>query len=235
MIKLFCLPFAGGSKYSYRGYETDAPADIEVIPIELPGRGQRIREPLMTDLEALVDDLYDKLAPQLDLGPYAIYGHSMGAFLTHLLTKKILANNHEKPLHLFLTGCRGPSVDDPDKGKHLLPKDKFVDKLIEYGGSPDEILQDRQLFDFFEPILRADFEAIESYKHDSSEPHNIPMTVMIGDQEVTTADDARAWQKESTIPINFIEFPGKHFFIFDHQKEIMEIITSTLTLIQITS
>lgn len=236
MIKLFCLPFAGGSKYSYKGYESKAPAEIEVIPLELPGRGKRIREPLMTNLDALVEDLYGFLRPQLNDEPYAIYGHSMGAFLTHLLTKKILADDGVKnPLHLFLTGCRGPSIKDSEPGKHLLPKEQFIQKLIEYGGSPDEILQDKQLINFFEPIIRADFQAIESHLYVSSTPHDIPMTVMIGNQEVTTAEDAKAWQMESSIPINFIQFEGKHFFIFDHVDEIVKIMTTTLTSTQLIS
>ena len=230
MIKLFCLPFAGGSKYSYKGYQAIAPAEIEVIPLELPGRGKRIREPLVTDLEVLVEDLYADLYPQLNDGPYAIYGHSMGALLTHLLTKKILVDDDiRNPLHLFLTGCRGPSVADSEPGKHLLPKDQFIQKLIDYGGSPDEILQDKQLINFFEPIIRADFQAIESHQYVPSEPHEVPMTVMIGNQEVTTSEMAKAWQKESSIPINFFEFEGKHFFIFDHENEIMKIMTTTLT------
>src|SRR5687768_2395386 len=104
IINVYCLPFAGGNRYSYQGYVKVAPPFLNIIPIELPGRGSRIKENLVPDLDLMVDDVYAQIKGDLDQ-PYAIYGHSMGGLLTYLLTKKIRENGHPAPLHLFLTGC----------------------------------------------------------------------------------------------------------------------------------
>ncbi len=46
-IKLFCLPFAGGNRYSYREFTAKAPSFLKVIPLEYPGRGNRVHEELV--------------------------------------------------------------------------------------------------------------------------------------------------------------------------------------------
>ncbi len=79
-MNMICLPFAGGNVYSYQGYEKLAPASLNVIPLELPGRGARIREKLLKNLDEMVDDVFKQAKPYLNQKPYMIYGHSMGTF-----------------------------------------------------------------------------------------------------------------------------------------------------------
>src|SRR4051794_37934122 len=102
-INLFCLPFAGGSRYSYISFANCAPENICVIPIELPGRGSRFRETLLTNMDSVVTDIFQQIKDRLD-EPYGIYGHSMGTLSGYLLTKKIIQKNLNKPIHLFFTG-----------------------------------------------------------------------------------------------------------------------------------
>lgn len=40
--KLFCFPFAGGSSIVFRKWQEKFPKEIEVIAVELPGRGRRL-------------------------------------------------------------------------------------------------------------------------------------------------------------------------------------------------
>lgn len=226
-INLFCLPFAGGTKYSYKGYEKIVPDFIKVVPIELPGRATRMQEKAFTSMHDMVDDIFIQIKDKLH-HPYAIYGHSMGGWLTYLLTKKIVATGLTPPLGLFVTGCGGPSIEISEPARYLLPKDKFIDKLRELGGSPDEILENAELMEFLEPILRADFQAVDTYKYEESEPFEVPITVVIGLQERATYEEAMAWQKETTMPIVVQQFPGKHFFIYDFEEEIMKLIIKNL-------
>lgn len=231
-INLFCLPFAGGSRHSYRGYVKKAPGHIRVIPLELPGRGSRYNERLLTNTAEMVEDLYSTIQPQLQ-APYAIYGHSMGTLLGYLLTKKIIQEGAPQPMHLIFTGCGGPSVRYDGPPRHTLPRDEFIEKLRKLGGSPDEILADEGLIGFFEPIIRADFQAIETYEYTVSHPFDIPITVAYGMDEVTDYEKACAWKMETTAETNIITFPGKHFFIFEHEEQIMELIADKLTLLNI--
>jgi surfactin synthase thioesterase subunit len=204
-----------------------APGFIKVMPVDLPGRATRIRESLLTDLHAMADDIYGQLSGQLN-EPYCLYGHSMGGWLTSLLTRKILAAGAPPPLRLFVTGCAGPSVANDEPPHHLLPKEAFIARLDELGGCPPSILEDPVLMDFFEPILRADFQAVEKYQYQEAPPFAVPVTVLVGLHEETTYAEAQAWQKETTLPVTVRQFPGKHFFIYEHEAEIMQLISTQL-------
>lgn len=224
--KIFCVPFAGGSSYSYNGFKKLA-TSVEIIPIELPGRGRRIFEPLNTDIRSLAEDVFNQVRPALD-APYAIYGHSMGSVVTYLVARRIVNENLPQPLHLFVTGRGGPSVPDHEPDHHQLPRDELMAKVHEMGGSPEEFLQNEDIIDHFEPIIRADFQAVETYQHIAEKPMDIPITCMIGDEEETTYEQALAWNAETTSSLEINKFPGKHFFIFDHDKEIISIIEKTV-------
>ena len=141
-INLFCLHFAGGNKYSYRQYVDKAPSFLNLISLESPGRGARMREPLFADIHSLVNDMYKHICNMVDDVPYAIYGHSMGGLVAYLLTVKLKKNHHQPPLQLFITGTSGPSsTSRTEKKRHLLEKVAFLQEVKDLGGMPDEILE----------------------------------------------------------------------------------------------
>lgn len=228
-INLYCLPFAGGSKYSYRGYSKYAPSYLNIVPIEIPGRGSRVNERLLTNLDTIANDVFSQIKNKLD-EPYAIYGHSMGTLIAYALTKRIIKENLKQPLYLFLTGCTGPSLRYRDLVDHLLPKQEFFREIKKLGGSPDAVLNDPILMDFFEPILRADFEAVATYNYERSEPFSIPISVIIGAEENASFEEAMAWQQETTLPIEVKTLPGNHFFIFDHEATIIQSVAEKLSI-----
>lgn len=226
-VNIFCLPFAGGSSYSYMAFQKHTSNFIEVIPIDLPGRGKRFGEPLLTDIHAMVKDIFYQVKGLVDR-PYAIYGHSMGACLGYLLTKRLIREEAAMPLHLFLSGREGPSVEGREKGRHLLPRNEFFEVLHEYEGMNAEVLKNRELMELFEPVLRADFEALDTYEYEETSPFDIPVTVMIGQDEKVSFEEALQWQKETTLEISVNKFPGGHFFIYHHLPEIGDIISQKL-------
>jgi surfactin synthase thioesterase subunit len=227
VINLICLPFAGGNKYSYQVFLKHVPSFIKLVPVELPGRSSRFNEPLLTKMDKIVDDVYMQVGPLLDK-PYAIFGHSMGTLLGYLLVKKIIREGRKQPIHLFFTGGIGPSVRERESPRYLMTKKEFFEKVKELGGLQDEILQDESLLDFIEPILRSDMQAIETYEYKESQPFDIPITVMIGVDEKATREEAEAWKIETTSPVEVIQMPGNHFFIFQFDREIIKVIASKL-------
>jgi surfactin synthase thioesterase subunit len=228
-INLFCLHFAGGNKYSYRQYIERAPSFLNIVALESPGRGARMKEPLISDIHALVNDLYKQICDKVDEAPYAIYGHSMGGLVAYLLAVKLKEDNHNLPLHLFITGTTGPSAPSRiERKRHLLDHKDFIQEIKELGGMPDEILQNEELLHYFEPILRSDFMVSENYVYEDYAPLNIPFTVITGTEEDMEGEDIYLWQKESTCAIDFKKLPGNHFFIYKYVQEIVDIIAKKL-------
>jgi surfactin synthase thioesterase subunit len=229
-INIICLPFAGGNKYSYRAYSGAYNSSLNFVTLEYPGRGARIKEALIVNIEDLVDDLYSQCFALVSEGNYALYGHSMGGLISYLLTKKILANKMSAPKHLFITGTVGPSAPVRlEKRRSLLGKKEFLQEIKDFGGMPDEILKNEELLDFFEPILRADFTVSESYRHIVTPPLNVPITVITGNEENMAIDDINTWDTESTEPVDFGVLSGGHFFIYEHVERIINIINRKLS------
>lgn len=226
---VFFLPYAGGNKYSYREYEEKAPPFLHLIPLEYPGRGERVNEPLLTTFDAIVNDLYHQIKSRITHEPYAIYGHSMGALGAYLLTRKLITNKHTPPLHIFVTGTIGPSaLTRREKKRHLLGKDEFIEEIKSLKGISDEILENEELMNYFEPILRADFTAVETYLHQEADPMDVPITVITGMEEDMEPEEIKLWQNETKHPVDFRRFPGSHFFIFNYIREVLEIISRKL-------
>jgi medium-chain acyl-[acyl-carrier-protein] hydrolase len=229
-ITLFLLPFAGGSSYSYKEFTKYESDKLKLSPLELPGRGKRIRESLKTNVHELVDDIFAQISTKLNK-PYMIYGHSMGTLLTYLLTKKIIKHQLNLPLWLFLTGSVGPSVIENRKTKyHKLPASEFMDRVKGLGGLPDEILSHPELLEFYLPILRADFEVVETYQHQPTVPFDIPMDITIGTEDEASLEEAKMWQLETIEPLRLNQYEGNHFFIYQHIDKIMENILARVEL-----
>lgn len=225
-VNIFFLPFAGASHYSYNGFRRYIPDFINMIPLELPGRGKRLAEPLLTNINGMVDDLFNQIKSDPH-HPYAIYGHSMGATLGYLLIKKIEKENGRKPAHLFVSG-RTALFSAREKALHSLPKEAFIEEIKGYGGIPQEVLKEKDLIDFFEPILRADIQANETYKGEAIEPIDVPITVMLGTEDKTTVNQALKWPEMTTRKTQVKQFKGGHFFIFSHLPRISQILSRTL-------
>jgi len=227
MTNVFCIPFSGGSKYSFNSFMNAAPEQIKVTGIELPGRGSRVDEKLITDIHQLTDDVFSQIKQDLDK-PYLLYGHSMGARVAYLLTVKILKENLNPPLHLFVSGAPGPSKEKSQTIYHDLPRAEFIEALKDLGGSRPEFLEDEELFNFFEPIIRADFKVVDTYAYSKKNPFDIPITVMIGKDEAVSYKAAKDWQLETTAVIDIHEFVGNHFFIFNHVDTILDLMSRKL-------
>lgn len=137
---VFCFPFAGGSGYSYNGFKKCA-KNVRIQPIEIPGRGKRIVENLISDIELIADDAFAQIRNNLG-SPYAIYGHSMGSIIAYLTTVRIVDAALPKPMHVFVSGRGGPVMEERDLPAYDLPRHQFFSKLKEMGGSPTDLLDD---------------------------------------------------------------------------------------------
>ena len=71
----------------FRTWSDGLPADVEVCPVQLPGRGTRLMERPFTRLPPLVEALAQALVPLLDK-PFAFFGHSLGALVSFELARR---------------------------------------------------------------------------------------------------------------------------------------------------
>lgn len=222
MVKpqLFLLHYAGGSCYSFR-FITYLLGSFDVIPLELPGRGKRIKEKLLTDFEIAAQDLSRQIKLLLSEDKFVIYGHSMGAYLA-LKVSILLENEGHKASCVIVSGNEGPGCSD-GQFSYMLDEDAFKMKLKSLGGIPSEIIDNKEVFNFFEPVLRADFEIAERNNMENEMPGNAPIYAMMGDEE-KNVEKILNWQKFTNSLFEFKIFKGNHFFIHEHPQYIAELI-----------
>ncbi len=225
-MKIIALPFAGGSKFSFKNLENHIPNSLEWITLELPGRGNRFNEPILESIDTMVNDLLGQIESHIANETYMIYGHSLGTVLGYELTKKLMAANSKLPQCLYFTGRGAPGTQKMERRSEL-PKDKFWKRVEELGGLPKEILQHEELLELYYPILKADFKALEDYSFTSIDaPFEIPIYVCIGEDEIGEEEDKisitslKAWNNLTKFPQEIAVIPGDHFFILERSKEV---------------
>ena len=219
--KIIAFHYGGGNKYSFRPLERLLPEGYQWTTVELPGRGNRIREELLDDVNEMVENIYGEVVNQVQNSEYIVYGHSMGTLIGFELVRKLAANKQILPRLLFFTGRGAPSIEKEKKISGY-EKERFWQEIREIGGLPEEIFEQKDLMDFFEPILRKDFQSLEDYRYvPLAAPLAIPIFVRVGAQEDIKDENIEAWQKETVLPLNVSKLPGNHFFIFNHPQVIV--------------
>ncbi|MFG2452921.1 thioesterase II family protein [Streptomyces sp. NPDC048512] len=101
-LRLFVFHHAGGSHLAYRDWPARFPAGWQVHLPDAPGRGPRDERPALHDTDALVDHHLRTLGDTLT-GPFAFFGHSLGAVVAYELTRRLVDEGRTPPRWLGLS------------------------------------------------------------------------------------------------------------------------------------
>ncbi|MVO98610.1 thioesterase II family protein [Paenibacillus lutrae] len=229
-IKLFCLPYAGGSAMMYKRWSKLMDSAIELAPIELANRGTRSKHPHYDNLNQAVDDLYKWILPYLDGSPFAFFGHSMGSLLSYELIHRIKESTGQEPIHAFFSGRNPPHILKEESVSFDSGKEEFLEDLRQLGGMPVEILESEALLDYVLPIIRGDFKMMSTYSYvPRSAKFEFNISALGGkeDKEVPV-EDLREWAQFTNRECSTVLFEGGHFFINELPQEIVSFINRTL-------
>lgn len=212
-LRLFCIPHAGGGASAYRGWADALPPEVEVCPVQLPGRENRMAEPAIDRLEPLVEALAEAVGRWSDL-PFAVFGHSNGALIAFELARHLRAREARQMAHLFASGRRAPHLPQRTPFLHALPDDAFVREVRALGGTPEEVLAHPELLRLLIPLLRADIALNETYAFRDEPPLDLPLTAYGGiADEKAHRDELEGWARHTARAFVLRLFPGDHFFL----------------------
>lgn len=224
-FRLFIFPYAGGSPAAFNKWTLE---NIECWTAHYPGRGSRYTEPLIKNIPPLVEPLAQAIHPLLGK-PFAFFGHSMGAVIAFELVRFMRKNNLPLPKHLIVSGCGAPHIPDPHPPIHALPDDEFLDALQKFNGIPSEILRQPEAMQLLLPIVRADFEAIETYRAPNETPLEIPIIAMGGSHDPRVSwERLEGWSTQTSAGFKSHIFDGGHFFIHTEKETILDLIQEEL-------
>lgn len=221
--QLFMFHFAGGNCNSFRFLDSQLP-NITIENPELPGRGMRSDEQLVTSFNLAAVDLYSQVKERLVSKNIILYGHSMGALFALRITQMLEAENIV-PSHLIVSGSPGPGINTSER-MHLLNDEEFILQLKKLGGLPSEFLENQELLDYFTPILKADFELCETNDLDKNPSVTAPIYSIMGDLE-KHVNSIQNWSNYTHSSFKSEIHSGNHFFIYKSAERIGEIIKNS--------
>lgn len=236
-FRLFCFPYGGGGASIYREWQREFPDSIEICPIQLPGRENRLEEHPLDNLNVLVAELAQHLKPLFDL-PFAFFGHSFGSLIGFELTRYLRRHRLPQPIHLFTSAY--PDPRKPSKSlDNLLASLKHLDINLfdlnqERIAQLDEgilntlsfVFKDNGIVDYSDdrmnkniikillPIFIGDMKIVKNYSYYHELPLETPITVFQGKQDLWVAPaDHKGWINHSSTSCVFHEFDSGHLFV----------------------
>lgn len=227
-LRLFCFPYAGGGALVFREWADILPLSVEVCPVQLPGRGGRLKETPINGLPQLVEVASKALLPYFDK-PMAFFGHSMGGLLSFEIARRLRKEHDIKLLHLFVSGSRAPQLPDPNPPIHMLPNEAFIEELNSLNGTPADVLQNPELMQLMLPALRADFAITETYTYQPDSPLGCDLIAFGGlqDKEVSQGE-IEAWREQTNGLFTLKMLPGDHFFLNSARSLLLRILSRDL-------
>lgn len=229
-IRLFCLPYAGGSTRVFADWDRALPPWLDVVPLEPPGRGHRFDEPVTDDKAAVVAGLCETALSGLDR-PYAVFGHSLGAFLGFELI--VALQRLGRPAgHFFASGAGAPHLPTRNPAPRL-HDDQLRAHIAKLGGTPPELIANDELMELMLPVLRADFTLADTYCPPPGALLDCPMTAFCGDRDdEAPAPDVLAWQRHTRSTCVVRMLAGDHFFVHSARDALLSLIVSALSPIE---
>ena len=227
-LRLICFAYAGGHGGIFSPWRFELASVAETIGFQLPGRGTRFAEPLLHSFDAVIDAAVQAIVADDDR-PCALFGHSLGGWLAFETTRRLVCEGHTPPVHLFVSGCQSPRGAEPVAALHLLPQEELIERLRDFNGTPPQALEHAGLMGMMLPVLRADFALVHDYRYRPGPPLNVPLTILGGRADGTTAPDAVGrWAQETTAATRVVWTEGDHFFINSHRDVVLREIQRDL-------
>lgn len=231
-VRLFLFHHAGGSHLFFREWCALFPADWDVVLMEAPGRGLGGSEPLITELDALVERFRADLRGSLE-GPYAFFGHSMGGLVATELARRIRADGEPGPRWLGLSAWAADLArpGDAEEPRYLRSDEALRELLATMGGTPAELLAVPELWDLFSPAIRGDFQLVDTAPAGLRAPlPELPQSLFGGqDDPVTPAAAVTVLAGRLPRLTGLHLHPGDHFYLREHREVIVRQITADLT------
>lgn len=225
-IHLVCLPHAGGAATYYFPLAQSLSPEIAVLAIQYPGRQDRRSEPALDRISQLAEGVAAALSLYADR-PLAFFGHSMGAVVAYETALRLQDQGFDI-VHVFASGRRAPSRYRAES-LHLTGDDAILRDLRLLGGTTAMALEDPELIAMVMPALRADYRAVETYRHVPGQRLQCPVTALIGDNDPRTSEEeGKAWADHTDGLFELKVLPGDHFYLNEQTATVAALVAERL-------
>ncbi|MEU0518317.1 alpha/beta fold hydrolase [Streptosporangium sp. NPDC006007] len=223
-VRLYCLAHACGDARMYAPWSAWLPEHVQVYPVQLPGRGDRVGERPRWTLPEVLAEVLDAVDTR---GPYALFGHSLGALLAFEAAHRL---RERPPVRLIVSGHRAPHLPLREEPTHHLPDEEFVARLAVLGGMPQIVLDNPEFLRMLLPAMRADLTVSETYRYRERPTLDCPVSVFGGTEDPTVGrDELILWHRHTAGICRITQFPGNHFYLTADPDPVLAALAGELS------
>jgi surfactin synthase thioesterase subunit len=244
-VRLFCFPYAGGGVVSFRTWPQLLDESVEIVAVEPPGRGTRINETPIDNMDYFVKSMLPELIEWLDR-PSAFFGHCLGGVTMFATLCALPARSAELIKHIFACSVRPPHLlkrrgefEDNLVYDMMLHKEFdvrvppyaqadeiFVD-IVRHFDTPaaDRMLGIPKLRKLLLPTIRAEFGMAFNYNYRPVQPFSCPISSFVGDIDPwVSAEDSAEWSEHTRGRFKNHLRKGSHFLMDEDREYILQVI-----------
>ncbi|MBL8271348.1 thioesterase II family protein [Steroidobacter sp.] len=225
-ISLLCLPCGGASATMYARWRLRLPRWIQLLPVEMPGRGARAAEPFSSNFDELVEQLCLEHAHALER-PYALFGHSMGGLLAYGMAIRLQQWRKRLPVMLFTSASSAPA--SADWRQHRRVSDAvLMNALRRYGGTPEDVFESPEMLRLAMDALAADYRLCNSFEYRGPAYLPVPLRVFAGQEDEIPPARLEGWRRETSASYSLHWFSGGHFYLRPQERTVVRLVEKEL-------
>lgn len=219
---IILAPYGGGNPYSMEDWaQALYEQGLQVLALQYPGRGPRIKEPQATSIRALAQSLAKEVSEVVGKRALYLFGHSMGALICHEMVH-YLETDGTTVSGVILSGARRPRQNTMDIQEiHNWSKEEWRSIISE---TVPEALNEQitdSVINFFIKSLKHDYLMVAMHKQSDLLLH-CPVYVIGGREDPWLEEEhLRAWSANARGPFKSESFAGEHFYYKDKVSDIL--------------
>lgn len=223
LLRLICLPHAGGSSAAFASWPDQLPPGVELIAVQYPGRQDRIREDPIESMDVMAETLVAELQHVCDL-PIVLFGHSMGSAVAYEVALRF-ERDLGVPVHSVFVSARSAPHRRAGEPNHLLNDEDLIKELRLLGGIDDAVYDRPKLWPLILPPLRADLRLLDRYRPAEVLKLRAPIVAFGGEDDHTcTVEQLRAWNDATLHGTDVHLFPGGHHYLAENEVDVLAAI-----------
>ncbi len=140
---------------------------------------------------------------------------------------EIVRRLHDADVRTLFLSAHEPPDRIPRDGVWRWPDAMFLRRIAADGYLPDTVLADEEMLELLVPALRADYEAVETYRCEAAAGVDVPIVGILGEADTAVAEwDFEAWNRFTTRGFEVRRLPGGHNLLLEHTDRVAEVITA---------
>lgn len=219
--RIFCFPYSGTGASAFSAWPA-AIRDIEVCPLQFPGRENRLAEPHYGSYQNLADDVVEALLPRLDR-PFAFFGHCAGALPAFESVVRLAERGLPGPDCFFVSGQ--PAPHDESRDQMLTMTESELRAELESVVRSRGIQPRPDMIEMGLAVLLQDLVAARKYRRLEPVGLRCPIVVLHWrDDTEVSLDQLQGWRHYSD-SVDFRVVDGGHHDFTNAPEEMRRLLT----------